>query len=79
MLGDGLQKYCESAVKNVEEVLNKKGFCLPGKRRTPFFSGLKTEQDTTSKLKADGVQWYQELIGQLSWAVKIGRVEPGYL
>ena len=34
-------KYCESAVKNIEEVLNKKGFCLPGKCRTPFCSGLK--------------------------------------
>ena len=34
-------KYCESAVKNIEEVLNKNGFCLPGKCRTPFCSGLK--------------------------------------
>ena len=31
-------KYCESAVKNAEEVLNKKGFFLPGKCRTPFCS-----------------------------------------
>ena len=53
------KKYCESLVKNVEEVLNKKGFRLPGQCRTPFRSGLKTEQDTTAKLKADGVQWYQ--------------------
>ena len=68
-------KYCESAVKNVEEVLKKKGFRLPGKCRTPFCSGFKPEQDTTAKLKADGVQWYQELIGQLRWAVEIVRVD----
>ena len=33
-------KYCESAVKNVEEALNKKGFLLPCKCRTPFCSGF---------------------------------------
>ena len=52
-------KYYESAVKNVEEVLNKKGFCLPGNCRTPFYSGFNAEQDTSAELKADGVQWYQ--------------------
>ena len=52
-------KYCESEVKNDEEVFNKKGFFLPGKCRTPFHSGFKPEQYTTPKLKAGGVQWYQ--------------------
>ena len=52
-------KYCESAVKNIEEVLNKKVFFLPVKSRTPFSSGFKPEQDTTAEFKADGVQWYQ--------------------
>ena len=68
-------KYCESAVKNVEEVLKKKGFRLPCKCRTPFRSGFKPEQDTTAKLKPYGVQWYQEFIGQLCWAVEIGQVD----
>ena len=68
-------KYCESVVKNAEDVLKKKGFCLPGKCRTPFRNGFKPEQDTTAELKADGVQWYQELIGQLRWAVEIVRVD----
>ena len=58
-------QYCESAVKIFEEVLNKKEFRLSCKCRTPFRSGFKQEQDTTDDLKADGVQWYQELIGQL--------------
>ena len=53
----------------------KKGFCLPGKCRTPFCSGFKPERDITAKLKADGVQWYQEFIGQLRWEVEIGLVD----
>ena len=31
--------------------------------------------DTTPELKADGLQWYQELIGTLRWACEIGRVD----
>ena len=62
-------------MKNIEGVFNKKDFSLPGKCRTPFHSGLKPEQDITAELKADGVQCYQELIGQLRWAVEIVRVD----
>ena len=68
-------KYCNSAVKNVEEVLNRKGLRLPNKCKTPFRSGYKPEMDDTAELKADGLQWYQELIGQLRWAVELGRVD----
>lgn len=38
-------------------------------------SGYRPEMDVTAELKADGVQWYQEMIGQLRWAVEIGRVD----
>ena len=31
--------------------------------------------DDTPELKADGVQYYQELIGVLRWAVELGRVD----
>ena len=31
--------------------------------------------NTTSELKADGLQYYQELIGVLRWAVEIGRLD----
>ena len=62
-------------MKNVEEVLKKKVFRLLGKCRTPFRSGFKPEQYTTAELKDDGVQWYQKLIGQMRWAVEIGRVD----
>ena len=33
------------------------------------------ELDVTPELKADGLQRYQELIGILQWAVKLGRVD----
>jgi hypothetical protein len=31
--------------------------------------------DTTQELKADGVSYYQELVGVLRWAVELGRVD----
>jgi hypothetical protein len=31
--------------------------------------------ETSAELKADGVQYFQELIGVLRWAVEIGRVD----
>ena len=31
--------------------------------------------DCTAELKADGLQFYQEMIGSLRWAVEIGRVD----
>ena len=68
-------KYCEAAVKNVEEVLEKKGLRLPSKCRAPIRSENKPEMDDTAELKADGLQWYQELIGQLRWAIELGRVD----
>ena len=33
------------------------------------------EMDVTAKLKADGIQYFQELIGVLRWACEIGRVD----
>ena len=68
-------KYCEAAVKNIEEVLNKKGLRLQNKCPKPFTTGYKPEMDDTAELKADGLQWYQEIIGQLRWAVELGRVD----
>ena len=67
--------YCASAVKNVEDMLNKKGVKLPAKCKTPLRSGYQPEMDTSPELKADGVQRYQEMICQLRWAVEIGRVD----
>ena len=67
--------YCASLVKNVEAVLQLKGLRLASKCVTPLKSGYKPEMECTNELKKDGVQWYQEIIGSLRWAVEIGRVD----
>ena len=48
----------------VEDMLNKKRVKLPAKCKTPLRSGYQPEMDTSPELKADGVQRYQEMIGQ---------------
>ena len=68
-------KYCTAMVKNVEEVLKKKGIRLPSKCVAPIQHGYKPEMDCTAELKADGIQWYQEIVGCLRWAVELGRVD----
>jgi len=81
-LGDGREcwsmsseKYCKAAVKNIEEKLAKSGKRLPTRCGTPLKHGYKPELDTSPELKADGLQYYQELIGVLRWAVELGRVD----
>ena len=69
------EKYCTATVDNIKSILHKKGLRLPNKCVTPLSSGYRPEMDVTAELKADGVQWYQEMIGQLRWAIEIGRVD----
>jgi hypothetical protein len=69
------EAYVKSAVSNVEDELKKKGKRLPNKCVTPFSCNYAPWLETTAELKADGVQRFQELIGQLRWAVEIGRVD----
>jgi hypothetical protein len=69
------EQYVKSAVANVEEDLAKQGRRLPPKCVTPFSSNYAPWLETSPELKADGVQRFQELIGQLRWAVEIGRVD----
>ena len=68
-----LDKYCAAAVTNVTETLTKKGLRLPSKCSIPLSNGYRLETDVTVKLKTDGVQYYQDLVGILRWAVEIGR------
>ena len=68
-------RYCAAAVENVSEFLGKKGLRLPSKCYTPLQNGYQPELDVTPELKADGIQYYQELVGVLRWAVEIGRVD----
>ena len=70
-----LRKYCQALVKNVEADLEKKGVRLPSKYFTPLSSGYRPDMDCTAELKAEGVQRYQEIIGQLRLAIEFGRVD----
>ena len=72
------EKYCRAAVVNVENKLSHEGKRLPSKCGTPLMSVYRPELDESPELKADGVQYYQELIGVLRWAVEIGRVDILY-
>ena len=69
------EKYVAASVKNVEEALAKRNLRLPTKCYTPLATDYRPELETSSELKADGVQYYQELIGVLRWAVELGRVD----
>ena len=40
-----------------------------------MFTKYSPEMDATAELKADGIQYFQELIGVLRWACEIGRVD----
>ena len=69
------EKYIQASIKNVESTLAKKGLRLPTKCFTPLPTDYRPELDTSAELKSDGVQYFQELIGMLRWAVEIGRVD----
>ena len=68
-------KYFEVAVINIEEVLQNKELRLSIKWRAPICSGYKPMYDYTTELEDDGIQWYQEIIGQIWWALQFVRVD----
>ena len=68
-------KYVKAAVANVEEALKQTGDKLPAKCPTPMTSGYRPEVDDTTELSANGLQYFQELIGVLRWACEIGRID----
>ena len=45
------------------------------KCRTPMSTSYHPSEDVSKELSVEGVQFYQELIGILRWAVDIGRVD----
>ena len=53
--------------------LEKHALRLASECVEPLSCGNHPEMDVTGDLKADGVQCYQELIGNLRWAVKYMR------
>ena len=68
-------KYVKASVEQIEKTLAEKGRALPTNCKTPLKSGYRPEADASSELKADGVAYYQELIGILRWACELGRLD----
>ena len=48
---------------------------LNANQRSPFTIGYRPEMDTTPELKGDQVNYFQEVIGCLRWAIELGRAD----
>ena len=70
-------KYVEAAIANVGTKLKEADRVLrtPKHCTAPFVTGYRPELDVTAELALEGHRYYQELIGVLRWAVKLGRVD----
>ena len=60
---------------NVESVLEKCGLSFLPKCVTSISFIYCPDINVTEDLKEDGIQWYQELIETLTWAVEICRID----
>ena len=69
------EKYVKAAVANVKEKLSKSEKRLPSRCNTPLKPGYRPDINDSCELKADGIQYYQELVGVLCWMVELGRVD----
>ena len=67
------EKYVKVSIDSLESKLGKSDMHLP-KFRTLTSTSYNPSEDVTKELNVEGVQFYQELIGILRWAVEIGRV-----
>jgi hypothetical protein len=67
-------KYVSAAIENVEGKIGKLPF-TERQSSTPIASGYHPSEDVSPELNADGLRYYQELIGVLRWAVEIGRLD----
>ena len=62
-------------MENVGHKLSKSNCGLPSRCKTPMSTTYHPSEDVSTEMNAEGLQVYQELIGILRWAVKIGRVD----
>ena len=72
------QDYTKAIIANLEERLTKKrsNAKLPSKSvKTPIASAYVPEFDLSEELRGDDITMFQELIGELRWAIEIGRVD----
>ena len=68
------QKNTKDAVVNLESTLAKRGMQLLT-IHSPMLINYHSSEYFITKLNTRGVQAYQDLIGDLGWAVEIGRVD----
>ena len=72
------QDYTKAIIANLEERITKKNSNakLPSKSvKTPIASAYVPEFDFSEELRGDNITMFQELIGELQWAIEIGRVD----
>jgi Reverse transcriptase (RNA-dependent DNA polymerase) len=67
--------YVTSSVKNVEQELAKSGKKLPTKVECPMSPAYRPELDVSPLLSPELMNYYQNLIGVLRWAVELGRID----
>ena len=67
------KKYVKYTVINIEVTLTKKYMQLPT-IHSPMPANYHPSKDVSNRLNERVVQAYQELIGEIQWAVEIGRV-----
>ena len=68
------KKYVKSDVVNLEATLANRYMQLPSSH-SPMRTKYHPSEDGSNEINAQGIQAHQELIGELRWAVEIGRVE----
>ena len=62
-------------LKNVEAHLARKNKNLNAKAGAPISNGYRPETEATGELRPVDADYYQSLIGILSWMVELGRVD----
>ena len=75
-----LDDYVKNSVKQVKEILEKRGLEMPTGRTTkrPMMQDYRPEIDVSPELGPKDTQVYQQLIGMLRWACELGRVDILY-
>ena len=70
--------YVKAMIKNLEPIMVKERMRLPRRSETPMSYDYTPELGATTEFESDGITMYQELIGELRWAIEIGRVDIGH-
>jgi hypothetical protein len=68
-------KYIYALVVNVQEKLATRNMVLPTKCYTPMSAGYRPEDNISLELDQADTTYFQELVGILRWAIKLGRID----